>query len=263
MADRRAVKLRVAGWIDTSLVDVLGDVSFTVWFNYCNFRCPWCQNAHVVRAEVTKEVSVGELLDAISEALPLVGYVHATGGEPTLQPEGLEALFSGCKEELGVKTSLDTNSSRPDIIEELFERGLVDHFATDVKAPLGEPDKYGTVIGLPGRGEEFVEKVRRSIQIAIEKAPFIEVRTTLVPTLITNDDIIAIALELAEMGLKDRPRAFYVLQQFFPAGTLMDPSFASVERIPAEELVRLAEEVVDETGLEVYVRTQEMGVIKA
>ena len=262
--DRRAVRLRVAGWVDTSLVDVIGDVSFTVWFNFCNFRCPWCQNAHVVRGEVSREVSVGEILDAISEAIPLIGFVHATGGEPTLQPEGLKALFSGCKDELNVKTSLDTNSSRPEVIEALFEQGLIDHFATDVKAPLANPAKYGTVIGLPGRGEGFVSKIRRSIEMAIEKAPIIEVRTTLVPTLITEDDILAIAHELADMGLGRRPNAYYVLQQFSPAGALMDPSFANVRRAPAEELTRIAKRVVAEAGLKhVYVRTQEMGVVKA
>ena len=260
----RDVKLRVAGWVDTSLVDVLGDVSFTIWFNYCNFRCPWCQNAHVVRAEVSREVTVGEILDAVSEAMPLISYVQATGGEPTLQPEGLEALFSGCKDELSIKTSLDTNSSRPEVVRRLFDLGLIDHLATDVKAPLAEPSKYGTVIGLKGPMEELVGRIRSAVEMAIDEAPFLEVRTTFVPTLVSEEDVIAIARELYDMGLANRPRAFYVLQQFFPAGTLMDPSFANLKRVPAGRLLALARRVKEEAGLkEVYVRTQEMGVLRA
>jgi len=239
-------------------------VAFTIWFNYCDFRCPWCQNAHVVFAKESREITVGELLDIISNASLLIGYVQATGGEPTLQDEGLEALFRACKDELGVRTSLDTNGSRPDVIGRLLAQGLIDHMALDVKAPLSEPEKYGRVIGLPGRGKEMVEKVRSSVREAIEKAPYLEIRTTLVPTLLTPEDILAIARELAEMGLGEHERYVYVIQQFVPSETLIDPAFADVERPSPELLLDIARKVRKEVGLaEVYVRAQEIGVAKA
>jgi len=258
-----AVRLRVAGWAEASLVDVIGDVAFTIWFNYCDFRCPWCQNAHVVFARESREVTVGELLEAISDASLLIGYVQATGGEPTLQDEGLEALFRACKKELGVLTSLDTNGSRPEVIGRLLDGGLLDHVALDVKAPLSEPEKYGRVIGLPGRGEEMAERVRASVRAVIERAPYLEVRTTFVPTLLTPEDILAIAEELVDMGLEEHGRYVYVLQQFVPSGTLIDPAFAKVERPSPEFLLDLAGRVKRETGLSnIYVRAQEIGVAK-
>jgi len=259
----KAIGLRVAGWAEASLVDVIGDVAFTIWFNYCDFRCPWCQNAHVVLARESREISVGELLEAISDALLLIGYVQATGGEPTLQDEALEALFRACRE-LGVRTSLDTNGSRPEVIGRLLDKDLLDHVALDVKAPLSEPEKYGRVIGLPSRGREMAEKVRASVQEVIEKAPYLEVRTTFVPTLLTPEDVLAIAGELVEMGLAEHERYVYVLQQFVPSETLIDPSFADVERPSPEFLLELAARVKKEAGLaEVYVRAQELGVAKA
>ena len=260
---RRDVRLRIAGWVENSLVDVIGEVTFTIWFNYCNFRCPWCQNAHVVFAKESREVSVSELLEAISHARLLLGYVQATGGEPTLQDEGLRALFEACRDELGVATSLDTNGSRPEVIEDLLGSGLVDHVALDVKAPLSEPGKYGRVIGLPGRGEEMARKVRSSVQAVLEKAPVVEIRTTFVPTLHTEEDIMAIAGELAEMGLGEREGACYVLQQFLPSGTLIDPSYARVGRTPDGLLLALARQVKERFGLpNVYVRAQELGVVR-
>ena len=260
----KAVKLRVAGWVEASLVDVIGDVSFTVWFNYCNFRCPWCQNAHVVLARESREVTVGELVEAISGASLLIGYVQATGGEPTLQDEGLEALFTACKNELGVCTSLDTNGSRPEVIGRLLDLGLLDHVALDVKAPLSEPEKYGRVIGLPDLGEEMAKRVRASVQDVLDRAPYAELRTTFVPTLHTPADILAIARELVEMGMGKRGRCVYVIQQFVPSGTLMDPAFASVGRPSPDFLLDLARKVGEEAGLpEVYVRAQELGVVRA
>ena len=83
------------------------------------------------------------------------------------------------------------------------------------------------------------------------------------PTLHTREDILAIATELAELGLGKRARAYYVLQQFWPGGELIDPSFVQVPRPSAEFLKTLAEEVKEKTGLQtVYVRTQEAGVLK-
>jgi len=258
------LELDLAGWTEASLVDVLGEVSFTIWFCGCNFRCPWCQNAPVVLGTVCRNVRLGELLEAIEHASLLTDYVQATGGEPTLQAKGLEALFRACKDELTLKTSLDTNGALTDVLARLLETSLVDHVAMDVKAPLDQPRKYAHIAGLPiGRGPSVVDHVRASVSLALDEAPFVELRTTFVPTLHTREDILAIAAELAELGLGGRPRAYYVLQQFWPGGNLIDPSFAHVLRPSVEFLKTLAKEVKEKTGLQtVYVRTQEAGVLK-
>jgi len=207
---------------------------------------------------------LSEVLEAISGASLLSDYVQATGGEPTLQPDGLGALFGACKDELGLKTSLDTNGSRPSVVKDLLSSGLVDHMAMDIKAPLDDPAKYGLVAGLgPGPVGEVVGAVEASARLAIDMAPFLEVRTPFVPGLTSRGDILSIARWLAEAGLGRRPRAYYVLQQFSPRGDLIDPSFAEVRQPTPEELFELALELKEATGLEaVFVRTQEMGVVK-
>ena len=105
--------------------------------------------------------------------------------------------------------------------------------------------------------------MRESVSLAIEEAPFLEIRTTFVPTLHEREDVLAIASELAELGLARRPRAYYVIQQFWPGGNLIDPSFASVRRPSVSFLTELAREVRARTGFPVvYVRAQEAGVLK-
>ena len=79
-------KVKISGWIETSLVDVIGHISFSVWFSYCNFRCPWCQNRPVVMGEKVLEVDVNKLVEIIKEYEWLADFLHVTGGEPTLQP---------------------------------------------------------------------------------------------------------------------------------------------------------------------------------
>jgi len=263
---QKTITLHIAGWIDLSLIDVLGDTSFVIWFNYCNFRCPWCQNAHVVNATVTKEVTIEEVIEAVEKSSKFLGYLHVTGGEPTLQAEGLEILFKKCKDELGVKTSVSTNGSKPEVINNLLENKLLDHIAIDVKAPLNNVKKYREIVGLTNvqHFEKTLEAIKNSIEAAIEKAEFIEFRTTFVPTLLSEDDIVEIAKNLKEeFNYEKRCKAAYILQQFIPRETLIDPNLIKLERTSIESLLRTAKRIKKEINLnEVYIRSQEVGTKK-
>ena len=260
--DLKKVKVKVAGWKEVSLVDIIGEPSFTVWFNYCNLRCPWCQNAHVVTGEVTREVEVGEIVNLIEENSKLVKFVHATGGEPTLQPAGLEALFLLSKQ-VGEKISLSTNGTNWEVIGRMITIGL-DHLALDLKAPIDRPEKYASMTGLDKRkGELLTRAVDLSLKMGINNVPFVEIRTTFVPTLLEAEDILRIASYVSELASNSQGRVVYVIQQYIPSETLINPSFRSIKKVPASFLVELGKTVKERTDLEeVYVRAIEFGTIK-
>ena len=262
LEDLKKVKVRVAGWKELSLVDIIGEPSFTIWFNYCNLRCPWCQNSHVVRGEITREVEVGELVNLIEENSKLVKYVHATGGEPTLQPDGLEALFLLSKQ-VGEKISLSTNGTNSEVIKRMINIGL-DHLALDLKGPIKNPERYASIVGLdPSEGERLTKAVDSSIKMGIRDVPFVEIRTTLVPTLLSAEDVLQMAKYLSELSLNSKGRVVYVIQQYIPSETLIDPAFRSVKKVPASFLTELGKTIREKTGLkEVYVRAIEFGTVK-
>ena len=258
----KRVKVKVAGWKEVSLVDIIGEPSFTIWFNYCNLRCPWCQNAHVVTGEVTREVEVGEIMSLIEENLKLVKYVHATGGEPTLQPDGLEALFLLSKQ-AGQRISLSTNGTNWEVVKRIINIGL-DHLALDLKAPIDCPEKYASMTGLDkSRGELLTKSVDLSLKMGINNVPFVEIRTTFVPKLLEEKDILRIAGYVSDLASNSENRVIYVIQQFIPSETLIDPSFMSIKKVPASFLVKLGKAVKERTNLgEVYVRAIELGTVK-
>ena len=260
--DLKKVRVRIAGWKELSLVDIIGEPSFTIWFNYCNLRCPWCQNSHVVRGEITTEVEVGELVNLIEDNSKLVRYVHATGGEPTLQPDGLEALFLLSKQ-VGEKISLSTNGTNSEVIKRMIDVGL-DHLALDLKGPIRNPERYASIVGLdPGEGERLTKAVDSSIKMGIKDVPFVEIRTTLVPTLLSAEDVIQMAEYLSELALNSKGRVVYVIQQYIPSETLIDPAFRSVKKVPASLLIELGKVIREKTELkEVYVRAIELGTVK-
>ena len=249
----------VAGWREVSLVDVIGAPSFTVWFSHCNFKCPWCSNSRIASGIEGRPIKISEIVDAVKQAAPFVEYLHVTGGEPTLQMEPLHCLFKAVKRGLSLLTSLSTNGSNPSALRRLMP--LLDHVAIDVKAPLSDPGKYAVVAGvrriLAGK---VVSKVRESILISLE-APFLELRTTIVPGLIGLEEFEAILIDIRELVEEGevRGRVAYVIQQFIPYEGVRDPLFSSLKRTPPGLLKRLARLASQRLPFEVYVRSIEEG----
>jgi len=247
------VKVRLGGIVDTSTVDWYGKVSMVVFFAGCNFRCPFCQNASLIPMGSGKAVSLEYVLDRVRTNRFLLDAVCVTGGEPTLQAEGLMELCRLVKSE-GLLTSLDTNGSRPEVVEALVSEGLLDRVALDIKGPLN-PDVYGRVIGLPGRAGSVLEKVLKTVEALRGTDIVVELRTTVVPGML---DWVEAVREIAKFV--SRYGFAYSLQQFSPMGDLLDPSLKSVKPPSREELRELARVALEEGVSEVYVKTREYGL---
>lgn len=254
-------KVIISGFKDVSLVDVLGYPSFTIWFSYCNFRCPWCQNWPIVIGKEAMEMNISELIQKIKEEALLVEYLHITGGEPTLQSHALKVIYEKSKE-IGLKNSLNTNGYNYNVINELVSLGLLDHVAMDIKAPLSMHEKYSIVVGLRGEAE-IPSNIKRSLEIIANGVDLIELRTTYIPILSTND-LIKIAIEVKElMSLAGRDDIHYVLQQFVPNKNAPDPAFKEGEIQSVEKLVEIAKEIKKVSGIKnMYVRSLEEGLTR-
>ncbi|MEM1509755.1 MAG: anaerobic ribonucleoside-triphosphate reductase activating protein [Thermofilaceae archaeon] len=250
----------VGGWKEVSLVDVLGHVSFTLWLSGCNLKCPWCSNCDLAKGLIGKEVSIPEIIEKVKEAETFVDYFHVTGGEPTLQLEAVKVMFSKLREESELLLSFDTNGTIPFAISELLK--YAQHIAIDVKAPLGNPALYARVTGVEeDAGIELVKRVKSSIEIAAAYTQFLELRTTLVPGLLSCKDVVQIAKEDLASIPKTTGRRVYVLQQFIPYKGVKD-DYAHASPTPYDYLEECAKEVayfLRGSGFEVYFRTLEAG----
>jgi pyruvate formate lyase activating enzyme len=204
--------------------DYPGYISATVFLGGCNFRCPFCHNADLVlQPETLPGVAEGDFLAFLDERKDWLEAVCVSGGEPLLTPD-IESLLRAVKER-GFRAKLDTNGSLPDRLEAVIGAGLLDAVAMDVKAP---PEKYWAVT----RTDARVEDVKRSADILRASGLEYMFRTTAVPGLVAEEDLVAIGRWLEGADL-------FQLQPFVARSTL-DPEFLKVKPYCKETMERLA-----------------------
>lgn len=192
--------LSIASLQKNSFVDYPSLISSVVFFQGCNYNCYFCHNRELIDFTGKRQpVQPADVILYLSKRKNLIDGVVLSGGEPTLQPVDLLVDFMETIKGMGFKIKLDTNGSRPDVIEMLVNKNLADYIAMDIKAPY---EKYESVSGCG----PTVENVKKSAAFIIDSAPMYEFRTTYVPEL-DMEDVVMIAKSIK--GAK-----MYVLQQF-------------------------------------------------
>ncbi len=196
--------MKLLGIEKSSFIDYPNKISTVFFTGGCNFRCPYCHNTSIVNQE-GEAISTGEAMAFLQKRKKFIDAVCITGGEPTLQPDLYEFIVQLKSE--GFLVKLDTNGTRPHILTNLIEDGLVDYVAMDVKAPL---KKYAIVADQ----RVDVRDIESSIDILLNSSIDYEFRTTVCTELLTKEDILNIA-----MTIKGSRR--YYLQNFRDGETVL------------------------------------------
>ena len=226
----------IKGFQRTSLIDYPNNICSTVFLANCNFRCGFCYNKDLVlNSPELKEFSQEEILAELGRRKKYIDGVCITGGEPLLNPDLPE--FIRKIRALDFLVKVDTNGSFPKMLDELTGDKLVDYIAMDVKSSL---EKYPKVTGVP----VDPQKIRESAKIIMRSGVPYEFRTTVVPTLVEEEDVRKIGEWLA--GGKQ-----YYLQQFRPI-TSLDPVFSKKVPYSKETILwfqKVAQEYFEKVGV--------------
>lgn len=203
--------MKIVGLQPLSLIDYPKKIACIIWTPKCDFRCPFCYNVDIVLKPDTQPTHLPEkdFFSFLKERKQFLDGVVITGGEPTLQPDLIE--FTQKIKEMDFLVKLDTNGYHPEVLDALLNQELVDYVAMDIKAPL---EKYEKVT----RVETDTSKIKRSIELIKQRAPDYEFRTTVVPNLLDLSDIEEISQLIGEGN--------FILQQFEPKDSMIDPSFS-------------------------------------
>lgn len=202
--------MNIGGLLKNSTIDYPGKLSCGVFLSGCNFDCPYCHNPALARGRHpgSAEIDPEDFYRFIDERKGFLDGVVISGGEPTLQKD----LFDLCKhiKRIGYPIKLDTNGSRPLVINQLIDEGLVDYIAMDLKT---EPAKYATYI----KRSCDMTTIFSSIQIIMGSSIGYEFRTTCIKPIVTARVIENISRLIAGATV-------YVLQRFHRA-EMLHPEF--------------------------------------
>ena len=126
--------MKIAGYQANSFVDFKDNIAAVVFVGGCNMRCWYCHNEGILDTE--EFLDEDEILAKIKNNVGFLDGVVISGGEPTLQTDLIPFIKKLKSMKLLVK--LDTNGKRPDVLKKIFEEGLLDYVAMDIKAPLDD-----------------------------------------------------------------------------------------------------------------------------
>jgi pyruvate formate lyase activating enzyme len=222
--------MNIAGFLPLSLCDYPGRVSAVVFTQGCNFRCPFCHNAHLMPllSPAGGVLEEEQVFARIAKHRTRLGGVVVSGGEPTLQRD-LPGFLLRLKT-LGLAVKLDTNGSRPEMLRRVLAEGLADYIAMDVKAPWGG---YARLAGIDCDTTALTRSVRL---IAGSGLPH-QFRTTRVDPLLTDSDYRAV-LDQIPHGSPHAWQAFRPEHCFDPA---LRPPLPHADAAPARASFRLSD----------------------
>ncbi len=214
------------GFEKCTLIDYPGKTACMVYTIGCNFRCPYCHNPELVDETVTATVSEEEVLAFLDTRHGLLDGVVITGGEPTIH-EDLIPFMEKVKAK-GFLVKLDSNGTAPHVLKEVVKKKLVDYIAMDIKSPL---TKYSQTVTRP----VDIDAIKESVEFLKTSGVPYEFRTTIVKSLLSEDDILTIGKEI-------QGASQYFLQAFVPT-KILNPQLRKKVTYSKEELDALCEKV--------------------
>lgn len=226
---------------EESTIDYPGKFGQILFAPGCSFRCGFCHNPDLFTEK--NKIDLDYLLKDIGTKAKGGWYkaVCISGGEPTLQ-DGLVDFTIKLKQ-LGLLVKVDSNGSRPKVIQELLDSNSVEYLAMDIKAPF---EKYNEITSV----EVDIEDIKKSIEL-VKQFPISEFRTTVIPNLTKEDfDIMGRQVTEDENGEIKKVK-IWGLNQFVPEFAYKDEYKRMIpkEKDELNEIVELMKKYAEEVRL--------------
>jgi pyruvate formate lyase activating enzyme len=209
---------------------------------------------------------VDEIAAMIETSSPFISAVVFSGGEPTMQKDGLVALAQRVKN-MKLEVGIQTNGFCPDTLATLIAKRLVDKIAVDYKtrweAYSGTAGGYSTV-----PKENYERNVKKSISIckkAFEEKILTEFEVVFTVFYENEEYIKEISKDLEKTSLVLQQGEHKMAMMRDTASDMTNGEYISKKRILQEEHPPLSlpeiKKLADELGRTVRIRTREIGEI--
>ena len=197
-----------------TLLDYAHKSACILWFTGCNMRCLYCYNPEIVLGKGT--ISLEKALAFLSSRKNLLDAVVFSGGECLLHKSSIELIAEVKK--MGFLVKIDTNGSKPAVLQELLKNQLVDYVALDFKAMPAHFEKITQ--------SDLFNPFEKSLRLLIASGLTFEVRTTVHSDLINENQMKQMVTYLEKQNYKGN----YYIQHFMNGtNTLQELGYSNKE----------------------------------
>lgn len=163
-------------------------------------RCLYCYNPEIVLGKGT--ISFEKALTFLHSRKNLLDAVVFSGGECLLHKNSIQLITEVKK--MGFLVKIDTNGSRPEVLQQLLENQLIDYVALDFKA-------------VPAHFEKITQSnlflpFEKSLRLLVESGLPFKVRTTVHSDLINKNHMKAMIQYLEQQNYQGN---YYIQQLYF------------------------------------------------
>jgi len=184
--------LQIAGLVSLSTCDWPGKLVATVFLQGCPLACTYCHNPELLDPRTPGTVTWQQVRELLEKRHGLLDGVVFSGGEPTRQP-GLAAAMHEVKA-LGFGVGMHTAGPYPKRFAEVLP--LCDWVGLDIKAP---ENLYGAVTGV----QSAAAKAFACLRVALDSPVDLQVRTTVDPMIMSDDDVAGLTGILSDLGVRE------------------------------------------------------------
>lgn len=181
-----------------TLLDYPHKAACILWYAGCNMRCLYCYNPEIVLGKGT--ISFDAVLEFLDKRKGLLNAVVFSGGECMIHKNITENIKK--VKALGFLVKIDTNGSKPELLQQLIEEKAVDYVALDFKAL---PSKFESITQ-----SNLYDSFEKSFEILLKSNVPFEVRTTYHSELISVEEI----SEMTSFLKKNKYTGNYYIQHF-------------------------------------------------
>jgi len=215
---------KIGGLVPFSSCDYPGELACVVFLAGCPWRCGYCHNPHLLAREHHDAAPQwDEILIWLKTRRGLLDAVVFSGGEPLTEPQ-LPEMMRAVKA-LGFKIGLHSGGAYPKRLQECLP--YLDWVGFDIKSDFLHYEKITTIVGSGAVASA-------SLKLLLASKVALECRSTIHPSLHSEDELIALARTLSAAGVQR-----YVLQSFRPAGCI-EPALVNSAQLHFPQRATLA-----------------------
>lgn len=209
-------QLKIGGMTPFTATDYPGQLAAVIFVQGCPWRCTYCHNPHLQERHAKSGLAWSDVLSFLKRRIGLIDAVVFSGGEPTMD-SALSHAISEVRQ-LGFKIGLHTACIYPRQLQAILP--LVDWVGFDVKAPIAS---YSKITGVLDSGKN----IRQCVEMIINSGISYECRTTLHPTLLTDEELLHLTSDLKKLGV-----THYAIQIFRAQGCANETLNGAIKKTP-------------------------------